>query len=149
SGPGGVGIRTLGMAALDDFQYNPAPAPANGSLGTTYTFESPQRTDAQLDNVWTEQVGNFAVTTVAANNVAAGHGADNLATLNGVSAADVTVQAQIKGLANGELIALSARYSGPGMNNQYQGILYNSGGTAHAVIYRNMGGTWTMISADV
>jgi hypothetical protein len=144
---GGVGVRTLGSASLDGFRAEPAPGPTDGSLGTTYSFAAPQRPDGQLDSVWTEQVGNFAVT---GNKVAVGNGPDNLATLNGVSATDVVVQAQVAGLsAPGQLIGLVARSSPTGMSDQYQGILYNAGGTAHAVIYRNLGGTWSMISADV
>src|SRR6185436_3182595 len=103
---------------LDNFKAAAlAFPPANGSLGTTYTFESPQRADGQLDNVWTERSGNFKVANVASNNVAQGTGGDNLATLNGINVANVFVQAQIKSLAPGEVIAMSARYAGPGMNN--------------------------------
>src|SRR5205085_1614719 len=74
---------------------------------------------------------------------------DNLATLNGINQADVSVQATVNSLANSQVIGLAARYSGPALNNQYEGLIYNSSGTVRAAIYRNQGGTWTLISADV
>ena len=87
--------------------------------------------------------------TGSSNKVATGTGGDSLAVLNGVSAADVIVRADIAALANGQLVGLAARYTGPGLNNGYQALLYNSNGTARASIYRNVNGTWALISADV
>src|SRR5439155_8039354 len=86
---------------------------------------------------------------VSGNHVATGNGSDNLAVVNGVSETDVKVTADISSLANGQLIGLAARYNGPGMNNGYQGLLYNSNGTARAAIYRNVNGNWVLINADV
>ena len=46
-------------------------------------------------------------------------------------------------------MGLVARYSGPGESNEYHGLVYNSGGTARAAIYKNVAGSWSMISPDV
>ena len=86
---------------------------------------------------WTEQVGAFYIVNGAAavfsNNRAAP--SLGLATLAGVSAANVTVQSTIT-VASGGNAGLVARYSGAGNGSYYLAAITSNGGTSYtAVIY--------------
>ena len=54
----------------------------------------------------------------------------------------------VKSLGNGEVVGLVARYSGPGLGNHYEGLVYNSNGTARAALYLNQGANWNQLSHE-
>src|SRR5262249_3979481 len=98
----------------------------------------------QLDSDWLDRVGNFRLQGGKATGVAA----VNVSTVNGVSQADTFTQADVI-LATGQFAGLVARYTGPSDNNMYFGALVQTSPTAaQAVIWRNVGGTWTQIAGQ-
>jgi hypothetical protein len=56
--------------------------------------------------------------------------------------------ATVKTAGPGTSAGLVARYSGTGDGNQYLGLLVNSGGTALARIWSNVGGTWALLASQ-
>jgi hypothetical protein len=141
--PGGAGLWCSPSNRFDNFSvFSHAPL-TNASLPyPTQTFT--QADGTQLSTDWRERAGGFSVQT----NQLATTGAQNLATLNGVVQADVVVQAGVTLTATGDQYAgLVARYGGPGIANMYWGGLYRISGTVYAQIYRNVGGTWTLLSS--
>ena len=82
-------------------------------------------------------------------NQALGTTALSLATVSGVSLADVTVSADVTLPAvNGRAAGLVRRYGGPGSTNLYFGAIRFAGGVYSAVIFRNVGGTWTVLGTS-
>jgi hypothetical protein len=67
------------------------------------------------------------------------------AVLDGISIADVTLTAAVTNAGNNECTSLSARYSGPADSNMYIGGVCIIAGAASAHIWRNVGGTWTLL----
>src|SRR5208283_191149 len=73
----------------------------------------------------------------------------NLVGYDAAVAADVSVQADVNLAALGVSKAgLVARYTGSGDNDMYLGELVGTNGTYAAVIYRNVGGTWTQLASS-
>jgi hypothetical protein len=71
-----------------------------------------------------------------------------LATVTGVSARDVAVQADITLGSIGVVYSgLVARYNGSGDQNMYWAGLVGVNGSFQAVNYRNVAGTWTQLNA--
>ena len=68
-----------------------------------------------MSNAWFNRAGNIGI----AGGAAFGNGNINLATVNGINAADVTVQADISVSAKGQFGGLVTRYSGVGDQNMY------------------------------
>jgi hypothetical protein len=99
--------------------------------------------NSELDTVWTERVGAFAI---QANQAATAVPGVNIATLNTAPTANVSVQAKINLAASGARAALLARYSGPGENNFYMGYVANSGGAYQAYIYLRQNGAYTALA---
>jgi hypothetical protein len=90
-----------------------AVVPVQASLPFSDTFQvgSPAgdpSDGSQLSRSWTDQTGNVTVVGGAAKGIAG----SNLSTVNGINAADVTVQATVA-LNGGAFAGLVARYSGP------------------------------------
>src|SRR5439155_19650916 len=103
-----------------------------------------QTANTQLDSDWVDRVGNFTLQ----GGRATGTAALNVSTVNGVSQADVFAQAAVI-LAPGQFGGVVARYSGPSDSNMYFGALVQTSATAgQAVIWRNLGGTWTQIAVQ-
>jgi hypothetical protein len=101
--------------------------------------------NGQLSNSWFNQVGNVANPSGAAQGV----GGMNLATVNGASAANVTVQADITLSAVGQTAGLVARYSGAGDRNMYYAAVAQTGAnTFQARLLVNRGGVWTLLKSQ-
>jgi hypothetical protein len=142
SGAGTVGIRSTAGATFDNFSADVLTL-TNNSLPFSDNFNA--ATNQQLSNSWLNQAGNFQV----AGGVATGNGGLDLATVNGVSVANVTVQADLTVAMAGQWAGLIARYSGPGDQNMYVASLGNVGGGVFQVsIWRNVAGTWTLLGAQ-
>jgi hypothetical protein len=139
SGPGTIGLRVSQGAAVDSFSADNLTL-SNASLPFTDSFA--QTGDLQLSNKWLDRVGNFSTL----GDQATGKAALNVATVNGVSQADVFAQADIS-IAVNQYAGLVTRYGGPGDNNMYFAALVRTGAsTGQAVIWRNVGGAWTQLA---
>ena len=135
---GTIGMRANAGATLANYQADTVTL-ANASLPYADNF-APGSFGNQLSNTWQEQLGNFNVSTGAA--VAQGSTL-NIATLNGVTAGDVGVLANIHLTATNQNAGLLIRDSNAGF---YEGMLIDHGnGAVQAMIVRNLGGTVTPI----
>ena len=98
---------------------------------------------ATLGAAWANRVGDFGVT----GNKAVANAPVALATLAGVSAADVSLQATVA-VAAGQAAGLAARYGGPGDANMYWGtVIATANGGFAAEIWRNLDGTWKRLAS--
>jgi hypothetical protein len=133
---GSVGMRLSNGAAVTSFSAD------QGSTNATLPFNDISAGDAsQLNSHWTDQFGNISVN---AANQAVGNDDTDLSTVNGINAGDVTVQGVINLMA-GQTVGLVARYGGPGYNNFYLAQLRETGGKFQAAIFKNIGGTFSLI----
>jgi hypothetical protein len=145
TGVGSVGIRSTQGASLTDFN-------ASVLTGTTPPIPFLDSFNAvapgnQLSSNWREQAGNFNL----AGNQAVGQAPFvNLATLNGVSRADVSVSSNVRFTSVNQTVGLVARHSGPGDSNMYfAGLVSTGSGNANIYLYKNVGGVWTEINSFV
>jgi hypothetical protein len=99
-------------------------------------------TNQQLSNNWLNQLGNFQV----AGGVATGLGSIDVATVNGLSPLNSTLQADLN-VSVGAYAGLVSRYSGPGETNMYWAGLNGSASGAQAQLWVNSGGVWRMIGS--
>jgi hypothetical protein len=100
-------------------------------------------TNQQLSNNWLNQLGNFQV----AGGMATALAGLDIATVNGVNAADEFVQADVT-VGAGQFAGLVAHYSGPQEANMYWAGINTNTGTFQAQIWRNLNGAWTELSAQ-
>jgi len=150
-----MGIRGGEDATLDNFSYTSLVKAKATSPFRDFFYLS---NGSELNAMWTESVGHFADTS----GHALGEGLFNLATVNGISTGDISVQAlatfpPIVGTptqANTDkFIGLVARYSGPSDNNEYIGNISRIFNPANpgtpvfqAAIYRILGGVPTLLA---
>ncbi|MFO0965426.1 MAG: S8 family serine peptidase [Gemmataceae bacterium] len=90
---------------------------------------------------WNELAGDLAIRS----NALIGSGGMNLATLQGVSQADVSAQVDATLTASGQWAGLVARYSGPGESNLYFANWFNYAGHYYVSILRCANGVWTQL----
>ena len=107
---------------------------------------SPQPSDGQLSTNWTDVAGDFTVNgsgqAVAVNSVPV-----DIAVLNGATAADVTLSANVSSLAVGQMAALVARYQDNG--TMYYAGVANVHGVATAEIWRVVRGVRKRLGSTV
>lgn len=128
------------------------------SIGTAYAVVTPQLTatlpfgdtftasdGSELSAYWTDQRGNITVQGGAATGTG---GTSNVATVNGIDRADVTVSAAVN-LSPGQDVGLVARYSGPLESHFYLGRLTGTPGGFQATIWRNGTGTYTKLATGL
>ena len=112
---GTVGIRSNKGAGLDNFAVAALNLPTSQAPGFNDDFAVNPPTE-QLSINWLERAGNFNVATDAA----VGQAALNLATVNGINAANVDLHAAITISQANQTAGLVARFSGtPGLENYY------------------------------
>jgi hypothetical protein len=104
-------------------------------------FQRDDSSDPGLD--WAERFGDMAL----ANHQVQFADRPSLATLDGVSSADIRVQADVTVSAAGQLAGLAARYAGPGDTNMDWAGLVDQDGQLLAQIRQNAGGTWTTLAS--
>ena len=140
--PGMAGLRSSGNQTFDNVLIDALGLAASTPLSS----DSFDRADAAtLGGNWTNRVG----TTGVAGNAARATAPVATATLDGVSQADVAVEADVD-VAAGQAAGVVARYGGPGDANMYWGTLIATsvGGTQFAAqIWKNVGGTWTRLAS--
>jgi hypothetical protein len=101
----------------------------------------------QLGPTWLTETGGFTVSHNHATGVNATAG--DLAVLNGVTASDVQVQANVSFTATGQNAGLVVRYAGSGTGSFYEGMLVNLGhGMVQSRIYRSINGKLTQIGTS-
>jgi len=138
---GSVALRTQGGASAGSVAVN-AITLATAGLSFSDTFGAtslagPPSDGAQLNHVWKEQLGNFTLSSGAAQATAKGF---NLATVNLTAPAPaVTLSADVN-LGTGTAAGLLAQYSGSGDKNYYLGELILVKGVPTVAIYRNLNG---------
>ncbi len=153
---GTVGIRSSAGANLDTFQADTVAIPSN-TLTFTETFAASPPTH-QLSNNWTERAGNFNVaagpataqssaTSAPINGVNTPLAFTNLATLNGVTTANVDLDAIVNVGINGLSATLVARYSGnPGKDTYYAAtVTFVSAGNYKVEIVKVVNGVKTIL----
>src|SRR5262249_47372735 len=101
------------------------------TVSPTFADGFDRASNASLGGAWTERQGDFAISA----NRALGQAALNLATVNGVSLANVAVSADVVlPVANGASVALIARRGASG--NMYFANVYRQNGVFKATLYR-------------
>jgi hypothetical protein len=146
AGPGSVGVRGYNPGiSWTNFAANAVTGSSGASLPFADNFNRPD--SPILGGPWVEDAGAIGVSGQQALAQAAGA---SVATLNGISAADVSVQATVS-VGSGTAArspGLVARYSGPGDTNLYAGFLtYNPGGSLTADIWRSLNGAWVQLAS--
>ena len=139
---GSVGMRATAGAVLKNFSAAPLSL-TNPTLPFSDNFNSPGA-NAQLNGAWLNRVGNVSVAGGAATGVAD----VNLALVNGITAANVTVQADINVSAVGQAAGIVARYAGSGDQNMYWArVAMTAANTYQAALYVNVGGAWKLLKS--
>jgi len=139
---GTVGMRSTGGVTggvtFDNFTADVLTLNNPGlSFNDTFNLAANQ----QLTNNWLNQAGNFQV----AGGVAQALGNTDVATVNGVSVLNSTVQATVT-VQPGQTAGLVSRYSGPGDTNMYWACVQGIGfGSAAAMIFVNTNGNWQLL----
>ncbi len=137
---GNIGIRFTQGVTIASFS---ASALAPGTPGLPFTSDFTTVTSPepnQLTNNWINQDGNYTVNTTS--GTATGKVSLDLATLVGVTATNVGVQATIS-VASGQYAGLVADYSGSGDQNYYLGGVVATATGYEAYLYRNISGVFT------
>ncbi len=144
---GSVGMRVTAGAALSSFSASALTVgtPALPFISDFTAATSPEPN--QLTNNWINQAGNYSVNTTS--GTATGNGNLDLATLVGVSVANVTVQANVSVIGVGEYAALVSRYTGSGDQNYYLGEIVNTGSGVEAYLYQNVNGVFTLLQSQM
>lgn len=139
AGPGLTGIRSSAGVSYDHFVSGLTPA-AQALMPLADSFVLAANTT--LGSPWTSLVGTFSIQ----NQTAVGTQTLNLATIGG-DASDVSVQIRATVGASFTHAGVVARHSGPGDTNMYMGVLVNFNGSLFAQIYRNLNGSWVLLSS--
>jgi hypothetical protein len=141
TGPGTIGIRATSGTMLDNVD---ATALVRVDQTRPFTENFDTAVNQQLSiAAWLERAGNFRI----ASGVAQGNAGLNLATVNGLVATDVDVQANVSVTVPGQVAGLVARYSGPADQNMYYATLSNTGSGFVAALWRNVNGAWTQLAS--
>lgn len=136
---GTVGIRaSAGATILDSLSASVFP-----QVNVTLPFGDNFGVNGALSSNWFNQLGGFSVS----NNLATAIGPLDIATLNGVTQANVDLKATANVPAAGEGAGLVARYSGSGDMNMYFGGLFNTGSGIQAQIWVNINGNWRLLNS--
>jgi hypothetical protein len=137
---GTVGIRSTAMTTFSNFSAGVLSL-TNPGLSFSDSFST--AVNQQLSSNWLNQQGNFQVTGGQAMGL--GGGLMNVATMNGVSTVNSTVQATVT-VAPGQFAGLVSRYTGPFDENMYWAGLEGGLGSAIAEIWVNVNGHWQLLA---
>jgi len=141
AGPGQVGLRLAG-GTVDNFVAEELTPPPVSNATLPFEDDFDRADSSSLGEFWTEQAGDLGI---MGNVMVLYAEATSIATLNGVSEADVEVFAAFNTL-NGGTNGLLARYSGPGDSNAYMALLQRHNHIISAQIWKNTGGGWVNLS---
>jgi hypothetical protein len=137
---GSVGMRTSAGAIVQDFSALPLTLTQHsGSFSDDFSTGG---ANGQLGDSWFNQAGNIQDTS----GVASGVGSVNLATVNGIAVADVTVKADITLSAVGQSGGVVARQNG---QNMYLAALSQTGvGAFNVALWVHVKGQWTLLKSQ-
>ncbi|RLS21741.1 MAG: hypothetical protein DWH72_01790, partial [Planctomycetota bacterium] len=109
-----------------------------------FTDDFNRANSAFISGYWTKRNGDFQV---QGNALVPRGGASSwsVATLNGVSAADVRVESYVNLAAAGNDAGIIARYSGPDDQNMYMGTLVQTTAGVTGQIWKNVNGAWSRV----
>ncbi len=139
---GSVGMYASSGAAEKGFQATLIRVPPQTSFADN--FSTPTLGN-QLTTNWIERAGNFTVNTTT--GTATGQSALNEATVDNLSMANTTVQANATFTAAGQYLGLLARYSGPGDTNGYLAQVVSLGaGKVQVYLMKNTGSGWVSLA---
>jgi hypothetical protein len=136
---GTVGIRTTNGSTVASF-FAGVVNQVNVGLPFSDNFSA----NGSLSSNWSVNIGTMSV----ASGTVSGGTNINVATVNGVTASDVSDQANVNVSGGvGEVAGLALRYSGPGDQNMYVGQLQNTNAGVVASIWVNVNGQWTPLTS--
>jgi hypothetical protein len=136
---GTLGIRSSAGAAFGSFNADVLTLSSPGLPFSDSLNANP--TNQQLSGSWLNQAGNFREAGVVATAL----GGADVATVNGVSVLNSTLQASVT-VNVGQVAGLVSRYSGPGDSNMYWACVEGIGSNqAVAMIFVNKNGTWQQL----
>jgi uncharacterized repeat protein (TIGR01451 family) len=140
---GSAGMRLGQGATASSFSADQIVVPTSQPLPFADSFSN-SGDGYQLSTNWSDQNGNIAV----AAGAAVGAWDFNLSTVNGISAADVTVAGDVNLTPGaGQSAGLVARYTGPLYSNFYLAQFRDIGnGRYQAAIFKNIGGTFSLVT---
>ena len=138
--PGTVGIFGSAGVGFTHFSAN-AVVPTNASISPSFTDNFASTADGQLSSNWLNVSGDFA-RNASGNLGGVDSAVRNLAVLNGVNQANVSVQADLN-VPKGQNAGLVMRYGSQGM---YFGAIVSNGSAYYAELYVNHGSTWTLLA---
>src|SRR5262249_11924855 len=139
---GTVGMRIGQNVTISSFQASATPQ-QQATLPFDDNFNNDASDGSQLSHFWTDQSGNITIVNGQATGQAPGN--NNIPVLNGINQADVKVTATVA-LTTNQAASLLLRHSGPLDSNFYMGQLYDNGTTVQASIWKNVGGTYTLLT---
>lgn len=137
---GYTGIRGSAGAVFNNFSTDLLALNNANALPWFTDFGVPA--NKQLDNNWLHEAGNYEEAFKAT-----GMAPLNLATINGITVADVGVHSDISVAgAAGQTAGIVLRHSGIGDKNMYFGAITNTGAGYVAAIWLNENGVWTQLA---
>jgi len=147
---GGVGIRTAAGGSVAAFSAVVRPS-LTPTLPFADTFNAGLNPQNALSANWREQSGYFGVGSGRA--VGGDASVANLATLNGVAAANATIDATFFFTGANQVGGLVGRYSGTngtGETNLYLATVVTlTGGDLQLLLMKNVGGSYSVLSSSV
>jgi len=147
---GGVGIRTAAGGSVAAFSAVVRPS-LTPTLPFADTFNAGLNPQNALSANWREQSGYFGVGSGRA--VGGDASVANLATLNGVAAANATIDATFFFTGANQAGGLVGRYSGTngtGETNLYLATVVTlTGGDLQLLLMKNVGGSYSVLSSSV
>jgi thermitase len=135
-------MKSLGLSPVPPPEPPPPPPPPVPAE-QPFTDDFNQADAPTLSGYWTTRAGAVGID----NQEAVPRSSRvSIATLNGVNIADSVSQAFVN-LRTGRTVGLVARYSGSGDRNMYYAGIVPAGTTYTGRIWRNLGGTWRVLSS--
>jgi len=142
---GVAGMRSSSNVTVDNFFTDVVTVPATQFLPFSENFLANPPLN-QLSANWLERSGNFNVST----GKAVGQATGNLATLNGLTAFDIDLQAVLTLSSFGQSFGLVSRYTGPGEKGMYLAqITYTAPTTYTVAILKNTAGGYVQIGSAI
>lgn len=138
---GGVGMRGSSGASVDAFSYARLQQTIAGPL---FRDAFNLADGSQPNRFWISDLGDFTIE----NDRLVGQGLVNNTSLSNTPATDATVEATVRADAVGRYAGIMARYTGRNDSNMYWAGVVNRTGQLSSEVWRNLGGTWTLLEAE-
>ena len=133
---------TDGLATSVAKTFRVTVTPLTATLPFTDDFN--RANSSFISPYWTTQAGSLALVN---NAVVTTGAAASVLTVNGISAADVSVSAVIN-TSTSPAVGLVARYTGTGDNGMYYGTIVRNATGYVGSIWKNVNNTWSQIASQ-